>query len=39
MTSIQFIKLKRKDHNIKSYLGFVYLTCLKHNIKIFKKIL
>ena len=31
--------MTRKDHNIKSYLGFVYLTCLKHNIKILNKIL
>ncbi len=35
----KLINLKRKDHNIKSYLGFVYLTCLKHNIKILNKIL
>ena len=31
--------MTRKDHNIKSYLGFVYLTCLNNNIKILNKIL
>jgi hypothetical protein len=25
-TSLRFINLKRKDHNIKSYLGYYYLT-------------
>jgi len=30
--------MTRKDHNIKSYLGFVYITCLKNNIKILNKI-
>jgi hypothetical protein len=30
--------MTRKDHNINSYLGFVYITCLKNNIKILNKI-
>ena len=32
--SLRFINLKRKDHNLKSYLGFFYLTYLKQNKKI-----
>jgi hypothetical protein len=28
---------EHKNHNIKSYLDFVYLICLKNNIKILNK--
>ena len=28
--------MTRSDHNIKTYMGFVFLTCLKINIKILK---
>jgi len=31
--------MTRKDHTISSYMGFVYLSCIKNNIKIFNKLI
>ena len=29
--------MTRKDHNIKTYMGFVYISCIKINLEILNK--